>query len=86
MKTLCETLAKPNETNSRALVNLFPATKRKKFDPLCHSANYNSQQKKKKAFSNKERSKLITMVCLDIDSRKVPRGSLRERLKGNGQI
>ena len=26
------------------------------------------------------------MVCLDNDSHKVPRGSLRERLKGNGQL
>ena len=85
MKTLCETLAKPNETNARALANLFPATKRKKFDPLCHSANFNSQQNKK-AFSNKGRSKLITVVCLDNDSHKVPSGSLRERLKGNGRI
>ena len=85
MKTLCETLAKPSETNARALANLFPATKRKKFDPLCHSANFNSQQKKK-AFSSKGRSKLITVVCLDNDSHKVPRGSLRERLKGNGRI
>ena len=42
--------------------------------------------RKKKAFSNKGRSKLITVVCLDNDSHKVPRGSLRERLKGNGRI
>ena len=53
MKTLCETLAKPSETNAHALANLFPATKRNKFDPLCHSANFNSQQKKR-LFQTKE--------------------------------
>ena len=42
--------------------------------------------RKKKAFSNKGRSKLITVVCLDNDSHKVPRSSLRERLKGNRRI
>ena len=85
MKTLSETLAKPNEMSACALANLFPAAERKKLDSLCHSANFNSLQKKK-GFSNKGRSKLITVACLDNDSCKVPRGSLRERLKGNGQV
>ena len=85
MKTLCETLAKPNETNARALAIFFLQQKGRN---LTHFVTLLILilSRKKKAFSNKGRSKLITMVCLDNDSRKVPRGSLRERLKGNGQI
>ena len=60
MKSICESLAKPSEANARALANLFPATKKQKFDPLSISVNSNS---KNPAFSNKGRSKLITVVC-----------------------
>ena len=75
MKSICESLAKPSEANARALANLFPATKKRKFDPLSISA-----------FSNKGRSKLITVVCLDCNSGMIPRGSVREKLQSNGRI
>ena len=85
MKSICESLAKPSEANARALANLFPATKKRKFDPLSISVNSNSKRKKT-AFSNKGRSKLITVVCLDCNSGMIPRGSVREKLRSNGRI
>ena len=53
MRTLWNS-SKPSETNARALANFFPAIKRKKFDPLSHSANFNSQQKKKGFFKQRK--------------------------------
>lgn len=40
-----QSLAKPTEANAQALANLFPATKKSKFDPLCVSVNAESQRK-----------------------------------------
>ena len=85
MKSICESLTKPSEANAHALANLFPATKKRKFDPLSFSVNSNSKRKKT-AFSNKGRSKLITVVCLDCNSGMIPRGSVREKLRSNGHI
>lgn len=55
MQTNAKVKSKPTEANARALANLFPATKKYKFDPLgdcaCDDIRHNS--------TNDSRSSLI---------------------------
>ena len=79
-------MAKPSEANARALSNLFPATKKRKFDVYSAPANSSSAQKKK-AFPNKQgRSKSIKVILLHRNNGTIPRGVIREGLKKSGQI
>lgn len=88
MKSLCQSLAKPSEANARALANLFPTTKKQKFDIFSPSANADSARKKKAAFARKGRgrSKSVKVVFLDANARMIPRGAVREKLRQEGRI
>ena len=77
MKSLCQTLAKPSEANARALSNLFPTTRKRKFDPLNLAANTESKNKKK-GFPHRERSKVISVIILEVNSNIIPRGTARD--------
>ena len=80
-------MAKPSEANARALADLFPATKKHKFDVWGTSVNAQSQRKKKAAFPRKGRAKSIRVVMLDANPDKtIPRGARRESLKQQGRI
>lgn len=84
VKSICQSLATPKESNARALAKLFPASVKRNFDPMSDCVN--SDNKRKKKAQTKGRPKVITVVFLAKNPGIIPKGNARAELKSKGRV